>query len=386
MLLTGSINTITTKYADISCALGVPYYPRNQTAAENGCPDRSEGSHQFDHPFVQAFAMFIGEMLCMVAWKIAVFIKRRRNRPVPTAKDYNPLIFLLPALCDCTATSAMYVGLTLTYASQFQMLRGAVIIFTGLMARFLLGHRLKGFQWFGMGSVLVGLIGVGAAAFLGGSNGSQAPNPILGDAIIIAAQVVVAFQMVVEEKFLTKYNVPALEAVGWEGIFGMLIMSTLCLVFWFVPGPRAGGKFENYNDAILQFANSWEIQLAICGTICSIAFFNFSGISVTKEMSATTRMVLDSVRTITIWAYGMLVGWETFSYLQVIGFIFLLFGTFVYNDIIVTDLFRRWGCVAPREDEEAGATTTQGEKEKLIDDSAKSGRSPGLNGSLNYAE
>lgn len=30
-----------------------------------------------------------------------------------------------------------------------------------------------------------------------------------------------ATQMVVEEKFLGQYNVPALMAVGWEGIFGM---------------------------------------------------------------------------------------------------------------------------------------------------------------------
>ena len=32
-----------------------------------------------------------------------------------------------------TATSVQYIGLTLTYASSFQMLRGAVIIFTGKM-------------------------------------------------------------------------------------------------------------------------------------------------------------------------------------------------------------------------------------------------------------
>ena len=39
------------------------------------------------------------------------------------------------------------------------------------------------------------------------------------------------------------------------------------------------------------------VLMATLGNIVSIAFFNFFGISVTKEMSATTRMVLDSVRT-----------------------------------------------------------------------------------------
>ena len=37
----------------------------------------------------------------------------------------------------------------------------------------------------------------------------------------VHVQVVVAIQMVVEEKFLGQYEVPALLAVGWEGIFGM---------------------------------------------------------------------------------------------------------------------------------------------------------------------
>lgn len=82
-------------------------------------------------------------------------------------------------------------------------------------------------------------------------------------------------------------------------------MSLMCIVFFFIPGPRAGGRFENFNDALQQLANNTTIAGAIGGMICSIAFFNFSGVSVTKEMSATTRMVLDSIRTITIWAYGL---------------------------------------------------------------------------------
>ena len=45
---------------------------------------------------------------------------------------------------------------------------------------------------------------------------------LLGDMLIVGAQVIVASQMVYEEKFVTKYNVPALQAVGWEGTFGFL--------------------------------------------------------------------------------------------------------------------------------------------------------------------
>jgi hypothetical protein len=42
--------------------------------------------------------------------------------------------------------------------------------------------------------------------------------------------------MVYEEKFITKYNVPALKAVGWEGTFGFLTLATLLIPFYFIPG------------------------------------------------------------------------------------------------------------------------------------------------------
>eukprot|EP00730_Choanoeca_flexa_P013135 TRINITY_DN4998_c0_g1_i1.p1 TRINITY_DN4998_c0_g1~~TRINITY_DN4998_c0_g1_i1.p1 ORF type:complete len:378 (+),score=94.77 TRINITY_DN4998_c0_g1_i1:188-1321(+) len=354
MLFTGSVNTITTKYADITCAFGVDYYEKGQSADKNSCKGRMDGEHLFDHPFVQALAMFIGEFCCFLAYYIYTWLSScssNASADKGKVKPFNPLIFLLPALCDCTATSTMYVGLTLTYASQFQMLRGSVIIFTGLLSKFFLGRKLEAYRWMGMVLVLIGLLCVGLAAFFSGSSGASAPNPILGDLLIIAAQVVVAIQMVVEEKFLGQYEVPALLAVGWEGIFGMGVMSILCLLFWWVPGPRAGGKFENINDAFDQFSGSSTIQLAITGTIVSIAFFNFSGISVTKEMSATTRMVLDSVRTLTIWVYGMAVGWEDFQYLQVVGFLFLIAGTFVYNDLLIRPAMIKMGCLKPDSEE-----------------------------------
>jgi hypothetical protein len=40
---------------------------------------------------------------------------------------------------------------------------------------------------------------------------------MLGDLLIIGAQVVAATQMVLEEKFVSGLDIPALQAVGWEG-------------------------------------------------------------------------------------------------------------------------------------------------------------------------
>jgi hypothetical protein len=55
---------------------------------------------------------------------------------------------------------------------------------------------------------------------------------------------------------------------------------------------------------------------------------------VTKHINASTRMVLDSLRTLVIWAFSMGVQWEQFCYVQVIGFVVLLSGTVVYNELV----------------------------------------------------
>lgn len=44
--------------------------------------------------------------------------------------------------------------------------------------------------------------------------------------MIVAAQVITATQMVVEEKFVTKHNVTPLLAVGWEGEFYNYVMES----------------------------------------------------------------------------------------------------------------------------------------------------------------
>jgi hypothetical protein len=41
----------------------------------------------------------------------------------------------------------------------------------------------------------------------------------VGDMLIIGAQVVAASQMVLEEKFVSGLDIPALQAVGWEGTY-----------------------------------------------------------------------------------------------------------------------------------------------------------------------
>jgi uncharacterized membrane protein YoaK (UPF0700 family) len=73
--------------------------------------------------------------------------------------------------------------------------------------------------------------------------------------------------------------------------------------------------------------------LLLLGNVLSIAFFNFAGISVTKELSATTRMVLDSGRTLIIWVVSLALQWQSFFPLQIVGFALLVIGMGIYNGV-----------------------------------------------------
>lgn len=110
-----------------------------------------------------------------------------------------------------------------------------------------------------------------------------------------------------------------------------------------VPPPyadNATGSLENAIDAMYQITHNWKIATATGGTILSIAFFNYAGISVTKEISATSRMVLDSVRTVVIWIFSLAIGWQVFQALQLGGFVVLVLGMCLYNDIIILQTYR----------------------------------------------
>ncbi|NXD12188.1 S35F6 protein, partial [Nothocercus nigrocapillus] len=295
--------------------------------------------HDFKHPFLQATGMFLGEFSCLGVFYLLLWRERRSAEPGPApAQPFNPLLFLPPALCDMTGTSIMYVALNMTSASSFQMLRGSVIIFTGLLSVAFLGRRLELSQWLGILVTIVGLVVVGLADLHGTHEEKrQLSQVITGDLLIVMAQVIVAIQMVLEEKFVYKHDVHPLRAVGTEGFFGFIILALLLVPMYYIPAGGWSGTprrtLEDALDAFCQLRHRPLIALALLANVGSIAFFNFAGISVTKELSATTRMVLDSLRTVAVWAVSVAVGWERFHALQIAGFLVLLAGAALYNGL-----------------------------------------------------
>src|SRR5579875_3467977 len=85
-------------------------------------------------------------------------------------------------------------------------------------------------------------------------------------------------------------------------------------------------------------SNPWTLVESIL-ILFSIASFNGFGVAVTKNASSAQRSTIDTCRTLIVWVFFMCIPTETlhedFSWLQLFGFILVVTGTLVYNEIII---------------------------------------------------
>lgn len=299
-------------------------------------------------------------------------------------------IFLLaaPSCCDIAGTTLMNVGLLFVAASIYQMTRGALVLFVGLFSVIFLRRKLFLYQWSALFVVVLGVALVGlAGALFSGETGHditqddgvvhadgrtpEAVQTIIGVLLIAAAQIFTASQFVLEEWILENYAMDPIQVVGWEGIFGFSVTLIGMVVLYLAIGSTDAGRYgywdmkEGWHEISTNRAvaiSSIMIMISIgyvdiffsslyipnflsnLGTTILLDFeyrltllssgFNFFGLSVTRTVSATSRSTIDTCRTLFIWLVSLGLGWESFKWLQVVGFGLLVYGTFLFNDII----------------------------------------------------
>ena len=280
-------------------------------------------------------------------------------------QGYGILLLAIPACCDIVATTLMNAGLLYVAASIYQMTRGALVLFVGLFSIIFLHRKLYLHHWIALVIVVLGVAIVGLA-------GAIAPNPqalsepnslvdvsaltlravsenikittsspealqtVLGVLMIAGAQIFTATQFVVEEWILEKYAIEPLKLVGWEGLFGFIVTFIGMILLYVGIGSTEQGKY-GYFDAVegwrevTQYKN---IAISSFLIMLSIGGFNFFGLSVTRTVSATSRSTIDTCRTLFIWIVSLALHWETFKWLQILGFVLLVYGTFLFNEIV----------------------------------------------------
>ncbi|KAG9652487.1 hypothetical protein KCU64_g8362, partial [Aureobasidium melanogenum] len=293
-------------------------------------------------------------------------------------KGWKLLLLALPACCDIAGTTLMNVGLLFVAASIYQMTRGALVLFVGLFSVIFLKRHLNAFKWASLFIVVAGVAVVGLAGALknkkatvpGTTPGAEPPSTdhlrhqmahsaihmirevgksvvataqehsavqtIIGILLIAGAQIFTASQFVLEESIMAKYELDPLATVGWEGIFGFSVTAIGMVILHFAVGRTEAGRggYFDAKEGLGQVLQHRAIAVSSLLTMVSIGGFNFFGLSVTRTVSATARSTIDTCRTLFIWVVSLGLGWETFKWLQVVGFGLLVYGTMLFNDII----------------------------------------------------
>jgi len=290
-------------------------------------------------------------------------VEQKKNGGVH-ARLWQPILFI-PTFLDLLGTSFGGIGLVYCAPSIWQMLRGSIIIFTGLLSWIFLKRPLKAYQIFAICFTMIGLVAVGCSSYLDSldqvksssslSDSSSEPEEngpgmvILGICFILLGQLVAACQMVVEEKLLKARNLAAMHIVGLEGSFGFIMMLFIVLpILFFIPGKQKGPFYDNYENSIdALFQMYYNSNILIMGILycLSIAFYNFFGLSVTKYLTCVHRTLIDACRTIFVWAFELIrpgnkgEKWTKWSYLELAGFVFLICGTLLYYAIVKLPFF-----------------------------------------------
>ena len=172
---------------------------------------------------------------------------------------------------------------------------------------------------------------------------SSSSDPIVGSVVLIVSQIIAGAVLVYEEYLMEKIYVEPIEAVGVEGFVGLCVSSVILVVLNFIPCSDRdfcyGGKVENTLEVMTDIVDNWGLLVLVISTVVVIAVLYWSGIYTTRYASALARATLDSARIVVVWVFSLIVGWESFLWVELVGFIIVIFGTLVYNEIIILPIF-----------------------------------------------
>ena len=197
---------------------------------------KAEGSiegeeHYFTKPLFFNWSMFLGMSICLVIYFVRYLILPRvskrftSNKEKMTWKGY--LLILMPSCCDFCATYLMNFGLIVVPSSIFQMMRGSIIVFTAFFSVCYRKAKIRIYEIIGVAIIVFALAMLGTVTFFpdyddgtadssssSGSGESSAWYLVLvGILLILLAQLLQAFQTILEEQFLHDIKAPV-EFVG----------------------------------------------------------------------------------------------------------------------------------------------------------------------------
>ncbi|KAI8337603.1 hypothetical protein BC941DRAFT_461186 [Chlamydoabsidia padenii] len=290
--------------------------------------------------------IFLGEIICIfgiqVVSKASSWLDRslldsvQVNRQQQDETDWTSqrtswfwsgVWFVIPSACDLISTTMLNFGLIYSTPSVFQMVRSSIVGFSAVFSFLFLSRRFLGHEWV---SVITVLTGIGIIAY---HATSLDDDNWLGPLFLLFSQVFVACQFILEEHLMDRYQMDPVRAMGIEGVFGTVLVGLALIVAAFSPFTTTAGSVFDIKTGVSQLIDHdalWQSALLLSFLV---AVFNFFGLAVSTTVGIPGRSVLDAVRTTLIWVIAVHYGCDTFSWTQLVGFVVLVIGVFLFNGV-----------------------------------------------------
>ena len=273
----------------------------------------------------------------------------------------------LPAICDILSTTLLNFGLLFVVPSIYQMTRGSVVFFSALFSVWFLKHRIEKSKWFALFLVILGVAVVSLAGALERdragevlprsamatyarefsldairtsrptyTSSNHALRTAIGVCIISIAQIFAAAQFVLEESIMSRYSIAPLELVGYEGVSGLVVTLSAQVIAHITYGSIRDGRESVFDMRVgwHQISHNPRIYTASILMMVATGLYNYLALTVTRSLSATHRTSIDAFRTLVIWVVGLGLRWESFKWLQLLGFSGLMFGNLLFNEVV----------------------------------------------------
>mmetsp|Transcript_4359 Transcript_4359/g.12571 ORF Transcript_4359/g.12571 Transcript_4359/m.12571 type:complete len:454 (-) Transcript_4359:421-1782(-) len=325
-----------------------------------------EGHHKlFQKPWAMTCVMFFGMSLCLPLaywqqWQKQKAASDNAAEPLlsatseelgaeaKTSELREVCLLAIPTVFDLMATVLMNIGLLSVTASVYQMMRGAEMLFAAAFSVIFLHRVLNRKHVGGILCCVVGIGLVGTASLLSGEGSASHPvtqaEMIGGMSLIVLSQAVQAAQITFEDFFLSSMDIAPLKIVGYEGLWGSLIMVLFLLpIVQRTPGIEGGGFHEDTIDTLHMIGSNKVILIILLVDMSALLLYNVSGMCVTGNLGAVFRTVLETTRTLFVWLVDLLLfytplgfgqlgeSWSVYSFIQAAGFVVLVTGTMIYG-------------------------------------------------------
>lgn len=116
-----------------------------------------------------------------------------------------------------------------------------------------------------------------------------------------------------------------MEAVAIQGVAGVAYATVIIFIATIFFG------VENPVLAIRQIWDNSILFALVVGHLFSVAVSGYFGNCITKLVSGMARTTTNTIRTVVVWAVCLILDWEKFILMQLIGYSIAVYGVLLYN-------------------------------------------------------